>query len=103
MHYVMSFKVLCQPHPLQGDDEKEFMAKQTGGKVKEQTDSSKPSKNNSSLAPKVEDTPTRALSPKHDPAERRPSGQASLGVGSPTPCECSGVHGRGMVVLYFTS
>ena len=70
---------------LQGEDEKAFMAKQTGETQTEQTDSSKPTKENSSLAPKVEDTP-RAVSPKHELAERRSSGQSSLVVNSPTSC-----------------
>ena len=63
------------------------MAKQTGGKDKDQPDSA--SKNSSSklssLAPKTEEV-TRSVSPKHEP-ERRSSGQTTtLGLGNPTPC-----------------
>ena len=70
---------------LQGDDEKEFMAKQTGGKDKDQPDSASKD-SSSSLVPKTEEV-TRSVSPKHEPAERRSSGQTTtLGLGNPTPC-----------------
>ena len=66
------------------------MAKQKGGGDggKDQPDSAKLPKESSksSLAPKPEEV-TRATSPKHDTVERRSSGQASLGLGNPTPCE----------------
>ena len=78
--------ILLLLFPVQGDDEKEFMAKQTG-KDKDQPDSaSKDSSKSSSLAPKTEET-TRSASPKHEPAERRSSGQTTLALGNPTPCK----------------
>ena len=63
------------------------MAKQTGGD-KDQPDSASKDSSKSSLAPKMEEI-TRSVSPKHEPAEkeRRSSGQATLGLGSPTPCK----------------
>jgi hypothetical protein len=71
---------------FQGDDEKEFMAKQTGSKNKDQTDSASKASSKSSLAPKAEEI-TRSVSPKHEP-ERRSSGQTTtLGLGNPTPCK----------------
>ena len=84
----MHFSCYFSSHNSQGDDEKAFMAKQAG-KDKDQPDSaSKDSSKSksSSLAPKTEEV-TRSVSPKHEPAERRSSGQMSLGVGNPTPCE----------------
>ena len=61
------------------------MAKQTGGD-KDQPDSISKDSSKSSLAPKTEEI-TRSVSPKHEPAERRSSGQATLGLGNPTPCK----------------
>ena len=68
------------------------MAKQEGGVdkggTKEQTDAGRINSDSSksSLAPKAEEI-SRATSPKHDLTERRSSGQASLGIGNPTPCK----------------
>ena len=65
------------------------MAKQEGDGGEDQPDSAKLPKegSKSSLAPKTEEV-ARSVSPKHDTIERRSSGQGSLGLGNPTPCEC---------------